>query len=363
MNELEKSRNEIDAIDREMAELFEKRMKAASDVAEYKKANALPIYDEAREKAVIAKRSELIKEQVCREYYTVFMKHLMGLSRSYQSRLLEGMKVAYQGTEGAFGNIAAKKLFPDAMLTSFSDFAGAYQAVENGEYDCAVLPIENSYAGDVGNVMDLMFSGSLYVNNVIELAVTHNLIAKKGAELSKIKTVVSHPQALQQCDDFIKKHGMKTVEYSNTALAAKYVAEQDDDTVAAIASDETADIMGLEILASGINSAKSNTTRFAVFTRSQNIQTSETPSDNEHFILVFTTKNEAGALAQALNIIGSHNFNMRNLRSRPMKELMWSYYFFVEAEGRIGTQDGKNMLRELSAVCARLKLVGTYNLK
>ncbi len=361
MNELEKNRIEIDKIDVEMAKLFEKRMRACENIAQYKKEYALPIFDKAREESIIASHALLVDSDIYREYYMEFVRNVMDLSKKYQSRINDGAKVVYSGAEGAFGYIAAKKMFPGAALTGYSDFTSAYRAVENGEYDCAVLPIENSYAGDVGSVMDLMFSGSLYVNRMIELDVVHNLLALKGASLEKIKTVVSHPQALEQCEDFIKAHGFRTVSYSNTALAAKYVKEQNDETIAAISSGETADVFGLNILASGINSAKSNTTRFAVFSRAQHIPSPSAVGDKEHFILVFTVKNEAGALAQTLNIIGAHNFNMRNLRSRPMKELLWSYYFYIEADGNIGTQNGQDMLRELSAVCARLKLVGTYN--
>lgn len=361
MNRLEEKRIEIDAIDAEMAKLFERRMEACREVAEYKRAHALPVLDPEREAAVVAKGVGRIENVGLREYYACFMKDVMKTSRAYQSRLLDGMRVVYSGAEGAFGYIAAKRAFPEATLEAGSDFADAYRSVEAGEYDCAVLPIENSYAGDVGAVMDLMFSGSLYVNRVIELEVEHNLLARPGASLDKIRTVVSHPQALEQCADFIRAHGWRTVAYSNTALAAQFVAGQTDDTVAAIASDETAGLLGLNILARGINSARSNTTRFAVFSRALSLPSPESRAGNEHFILLFTTKNEAGALAQTLNIIGAHNYNMRNLRSRPMKELIWNYYFFIEAEGNISTQNGQDMLRELSAVCARLKLVGTYS--
>lgn len=361
MNELENYRYEIDEIDNEMAQLFERRMKVSEKIAEYKKAHALPILDKTRESKVLANHAPLVKNDSYREYYMEFVKNVMKVSRDYQSRIIDGLKVVYSGTEGAFGHIAAKKMFPDANLYMCPDFADAYAGVERGEYDCAVLPLENSYAGDVGAIMDLMFSGDLYINQVIELEVEHNLLAKPGVTLDKIKTVVSHPQALDQCENFIKEHGLKTIPYSNTALAAKYVMEQDDESVAAIASAETAQVFGLDILREGINSAKSNTTRFAVFSRARHTPCLADTNGNEHFILVFTVKNEAGALAQILNIIGSHNFNMRNLRSRPMKELLWNYYFYIEAEGNIASSDGQDMLRELSAVSARLKLVGTYN--
>ncbi|MBO4978956.1 MAG: bifunctional chorismate mutase/prephenate dehydratase [Clostridia bacterium] len=360
MKDLGTIRKEISEIDAEMAKLFERRMNACRDVAEYKREHALPILDAAREAEILAKGADRIEEPSLREYYAQFMKDVMKNSRAYQTRLLEGMKVVYSGVEGAFGHIAAKKAFPQAQIEACADFGAAYRGVEEGLYDCAVLPIENSYAGDVGDVMDLMFSGSLYVNQVVEIDVNHNLLAKPGVSLDKIRRVVSHPQALEQCAEFIRANGWETLSYSNTAMAAKYVAEQDDETVAAIASTETAEVFGLEVLSRNVHSARNNTTRFVVLSRAQSLPAPTDRTGREHFMLMFTTKNEAGALVQPLNILGAHNFNMRNLRSRPMKELIWNYYFFVEAEGNISTQSGQDMLHELSAVCAQIKLVGTY---
>ena len=360
MNLLQEKRKEINQIDQEMAELFERRMRACEGVAEYKKEHALPILDAAREAEVIAKGAERIKDETLREYYVSFLKDVLKTSRAYQSRLLEGMRVVYSGTEGAFGHIAAQKAFPYAITQSSADFADAYHAVEDGTYDCAVLPIENSYAGDVGTVMDLMFTGTLYVSRVIELEVSHCLVAAKGATLDQIKTVVSHPQALEQCSEFIAANSFQTQTYVNTALAAKYVAEQGDKSLAAIASVEAAETFGLEILAKGIQNSSGNTTRFAVLSRVQTLPSATDKTGKEHFMLMFTTKNEAGALVHPLNILGAHNFNMRTLISRPMKDSAWSYYFFVEAEGNINTTNGQDMMRELSAVCSKLKLLGCY---
>lgn len=361
MSNLKEDRIKLEEIDAEMAELFAKRMEVAASIADYKRQNGLPILDTEREKALLEKNSAYIKNDEIREYYVNFMKNVMKISHERQARIINGRRIAYCGTEGAFGCIAAQKQFPEAELVAFSDFASAYSAVESGDCDGAVLPIENSCAGDVGSVMDLLFSGSLYVNDVIELDVLQNLVAIPGTRPDEIKTVVSHPQALEQCSEYINSRGLKTISYSNTALAAQAVREKNDRSIAAIASEETAKLFDMEIIASGINNAHVNTTRFAVLSRSLSMPSPDSKNENEHFILLFTTKNEAGALAQPLNIIGAHDFNMRNLRSRPMKDLLWNYYFFVEAAGNISSQNGQNMLRELSAVCAKLKLVGTYN--
>ncbi|MBQ7411852.1 MAG: chorismate mutase [Clostridia bacterium] len=361
MSKLEQARKIINEVDAEMAALFEKRMMAAQLVAEYKRENGLSIFDSAREAEVIKKNSQYIENDTIREYYVQFLKDTMSISRSYQSRLNEGVRVAYNGVPGAYAYIAAKKMFPECVPVSYKDFQSAYESVERGECDIAVLPIENSYAGDVGIVMDLIFSGSLYVNQVIELPIVHNLMACKGATLDSVKKVISHPQALSQCAEFLQKRGYDSEAFANTAVSAQYVKEANDVTLGAIASEETANIFDLEILESNVNTSRSNTTRFAAFSRSQNAQSTEKSKMNDHFILTFTVKNEAGALAKTLDIIGAHGFNMRNLRSRPMKELLWSYYFYIEADGNINTRDGKEMLRILGATCDRLKLAGTYS--
>ena len=355
MNSLEQARETISRVDREMAALFEERMRAAEAVAAYKQAHGLPIEDRTREAEVIRTGSGRIGDPVLREYYVRFIQENMALSKAYQSRLLSGMKVAYSGTEGAFAHIATVRLFPSAQKVGYPDFAAAYRAVENGACDAAVLPVENSSNGEVGQVLDLMFSGGLFVNRMLDLPVTQDLLAKPGTCIGEIRTVISHPQALGQCSARIREMGWQTEEYPNTALAAKFVAGTNDRTVAAIASAEAADLFGLDVLERNLNASRSNTTRFAVFTRADNTQ-----SRGTHSALVFTVRNEAGALARAIDVIGQYGFNMRTLRSRPMKELLWQYYFYVEAEGDLHTPEGEKMLRALSVFCDRLKPVGCY---
>lgn len=355
---LDEARLEINEIDSKMAELFVKRMQAAEKVAEYKKERGLAIYDAVRENEVIRRNSEKIEDELLREYYVGFLRETMSISRSYQRRLLQGMRVAYSGTEGAFAHIATEKLFPSAEKVAFADFVSAYRATERGECDVCVLPVENSSNGEVGQVTDLMFSGSLYVNGMLEMPVTQDLLGVKGASLSDVKTVVSHIQALGQCKKYIKDHGFCEKEYNNTALAAKYVSELSDKSVAAIASAEAAEIFGLSVIDHDINEMRTNTTRFAVFSRVANKRV--TKEGGVHSILLFTVRNEAGALAKAIDVIGSHGFNMRTLRSRPMRELLWEYYFYVELEGNIQTEDGLTMMEALGEFCDRLKFAGTY---
>ncbi|MBO5879899.1 MAG: chorismate mutase [Clostridia bacterium] len=361
MDSLKEARQKINIIDREMAKLFSERMECAKIIADYKKERGLAIYDKAREDEVIKTNSEYVSDPVMREYYVQFLKNTMAVSRDFQSRLMAGARVAYSGTRGAFAHIAATKCFPNSERIAYPDFAAAYAAVENGECDVAVLPIENSYNGDVGQVCDLLFSGSLYVNAVTELAVTHDLVCLPDADISDIKEVISHPQAIAQCSNFIREHNFIAREYVNTALAAEYVKNCNDKSIAAIASAEAAQIFGLKVIAREINTSKTNTTKFVILSRAESRHSSS--EMGVHTMLLFTVRNEAGALAKAIDIIGKHGFNMRTLRSRPMKELLWQYYFYVEAEGNVHTYEGATMMAELDKYCDSLKNVGTYTKK
>ncbi|MCR4899213.1 MAG: hypothetical protein K5907_00155 [Treponema sp.] len=263
------------------------------------------------------------------------------------------MKIAYSGIEGAFANIAAKRIFPKDELVSFSDFKSAYEAVEKDECDYTVLPIENSYAGDVGQVTDLMFQGQLFVNGVYTLHVVQNLLGVKGASLKTIQKVISHPQALEQCAEFLRSHNYESIEAVNTARAAKQVAQDADPTVAAIASEETASLYGLEVLAKGINEQQDNSTRFVVLSKNQGQKTCK---DNGTFIMMFAVKNEAGALVKVLNRLGEFGYNMVAIHSRPLKSHSWEYYFYIEVEGNSSQKDFEQMVHEIQYRCDKLKI-------
>ena len=352
------ARKEIDGIDEQMAKLFIKRMEAVRAVAAYKAERGLPVYDPAREAAVIEKNGARVEDDTLRGYYTPFLRETMRLSRAYQERLFNKMKVAYCGVDGAFAAIAASKIAPIAEKAAYPSFKEAYDAVERGDCDCAVLPIENSTTGEVGAVIDLLFFGSLCVTGVYDLPVRHNLLACAGATKESITRVLSHPQALSQCADYLKERKYELTEYANTALAAKYVAEKNDPALAAIASKETAAIFGLKILESNINESDSNWTRFAVVARAYAAGQS---GRDRRSILLFTVKNEAGALAKAISVIGAHGFNMQCLRSRPTKELMWKYYFYVELESDLLGERGTVLISELRAFCDKVKILGSYD--
>ncbi len=356
MKELEQYRNKINDIDKKMARLFCERMAQVKNVALYKKERGLNVFDQGRENEVIEKNLGYIDDMVLKSYYISFIKSTMEISKQYQHLFLDGIKIACSGAEGAFAHIAAKRIFPKGSCLFFRDFASAYKSVEDGSCSCCVLPIENSYAGEVTQVTDLIYSGSLYINGIYDLEICHNLLGVDGAEIGDIKTVLSHPQALSQCQEYIHEHGFKSVAQENTAVSARYVSEREDRTIAAIASSETAKLYKLKILDHDINSSSTNTTRFAVFSRVESI------SDNpkSRFIMIFTVHNEAKALARAINIIGEYGFNMRVLRSRPVKEEPWKYYFYVEAEGNAYDENAERMFTELSFQCDMVKLAGSF---
>ena len=354
-NKLDEARKIINRVDSQMAELFAERMKAAEMVFEYKKEFGLPISDPKREEIVIEKNSALIDDEVIKEYYIEYIKNLMGISRAYQYRMQNGLKVAYSGVEGAFAHIAAGKIFPDSNRISFRDFKSAYDSVINGETDIAILPIENSYAGEVGQTIDLIFSGSLFINGIYELEIHQNLLGTPDSTVETIKKVTSHPQALGQCHDYIRFRGFDVEEANNTAIAAKTVADMKNKSLGAIASVETAEIYGLKVLEANINKSGENTTRFTVLSKVR----AESPALTSS-VLMFTVKNEAGSLANAISIIGKYGYNMTALRSRPLKKHSWQYYFYIEIDGTTDNEDGQKMIAELNNVCDKLKIAGTF---
>ena len=354
-NKMEEARAIINEVDAQMAELFVRRMRAAELVCAHKMQYGLPILDQKREDQVIETNAARIEDEVLRGYYIDYLKNMMGISRAYQYRMQSGLRVAYSGVEGAFAHIAAGRIFPEGNRIAHSDFKAAYDAVVSGDCDVCVLPIENSYAGEVGQTIDLIFSGGLFINGIYELEVRQNLLGIPGAALEDIRTVISHPQALSQCHRYLELHGFAAEEATNTALAAKRTAEAKDRSLGAIASAETAEIYGLKVLEADIHASGENTTRFAVLSKARAASPSMTGT-----VLMFTVRHEAGSLANALAIIGRYGYNMTALRSRPMKQHSWQYYFYVEIDGTTDTEIGRNMMDELSRECDHLKVAGTF---
>ena len=260
--------------------------------------------------------------------------------------------VAYCGTEGSFSELAAKRVFPDKSLLPCGTFAEAYSLAATDQARFALLPIENSYAGEVAATMDLLYRGELFVTDLYGMRVVQNLVGVKGATKEGIRTVISHPQALAQCAEYIAEHHYREVTTENTAFAAKTVAEKRATEIAAIASKECAEFYGLSVLDEDIAESHENATRFAVF--------SATPAEkreNDRLILVFTVSDRSGALLEALKIIADYGYNMKSLHSRPLKDKPWQYYFYVEAEGA-GAEAA--LLCDLKDCCTTAKIAGRF---
>lgn len=353
MDELNEARREIDEIDAQLAALFQRRMRAVERVAAYKKAAGIPILDAGREAAVIEKNTARIEDGALKNYYESWQKDLMALSRQYQARMLGRDTVAYQGVEGAFAHIALKRLFPRAQAVNYAAWQDVFAAVEAGEAAYGVLPFENSTTGDVGEVLDLCFTHRCHIVQMYDLPVMQNLLAVPGAKLADIKTVASHPQALRQSAKFLRQLGLNGVEYPNTALAAQHVAETGSKALAAIASAETAQLYGLQVLAAGINSAEGNTTRFIVIGP-------ELAKSGNRFSLLFTVDHKAGQLAKVIEIIGREGFNMECIKSRPLPHTPWEYYFYVELVGDAASQPSRKLLQTLAAACRSVRLLGVF---
>ena len=354
MDALEQARAEIDAVDTQLAALFERRMAAVLQVAEYKRAHGLPIYDAARETAVLEKAAARIQSPALRPYYKDHVQNLMDVAKQYEAVVLGQNRAAYQGVEGAFAHIALRALFPHAEAVSYPTWDEVFDAVERGDAARGVVPFENSHAGDVSAVLDLCYNHpALWVVDVYDLPISQNLLVLPGTKLDQIKSVYSHQQAIAQSETFLRQFGLPATAMANTAMAAKFVAESGDASKAAIASVETAALYGLEVLVPSINTDGDNTTRFIVLSR-------EKPTGGNRFSLLFTVDNKPGKLGEVIQIIGASGFNMESIKSRPMPHVPFEYYFYVELVGDPTADETAALLRELDRTCRTVRLLGVY---
>ena len=354
MDALQNARAEIDAVDAQLAALFERRMAAVLTVAQYKKEHGLPIFDAAREAVVLDKAEARIQDPALRPYYRDHVQNLMDVAKQYEAQVLGRNRAAYQGVEGAFAHIALKALFPHAEAVSFPTWDEVFDAVEKGDAAHGVVPFENSHAGDVSAVLDLCYNHpALWVVGVYDLPISQNLLVLPGTQLSDLKMVYSHQQAIAQSETFLKQFRLPASAMPNTALAAKFVAESGDKTKAAIASAETAQLYGLDVLVPSINTDGDNTTRFIVLSR-------EKPTAGNRFSLLFTVDNKPGKLGEVIQIIGRSGFNMESIKSRPMPHVPFEYYFYVELVGDPTADETAALLRALNEPCRTVRLLGVY---
>lgn len=353
MNTLEHARNIIDEIDRQMAELFERRMQAVEQVIAYKWEHGLPILDAGREQQVIERNCKRIEKKEYEPFYIDYIRALMEISKRYQRTLVNRNKIGYQGTEGAFQHIAVRRLFGDAQGVTYATFEEVFRAVQDGEIAYGVIPFENSYTGEVGEVLDLLWKYDCYITDIYDLRIHQNLLVNHGATMQDIRQVYSMHQALSQCQDFLSNHDFEVVPYPNTALAAKYVKESGDVHKAAIASEEAAELYDLDVLVRNINTSAENTTRFIVIGRGL-------PQGGNRFNVLFTVSHDPGQLAKIMQLVGSLGFNLESIKSRPLRNEPWQYYFYMEVVGNLGEQKSKELIEQLRANCKEVKILGGY---
>lgn len=356
MDSLQKARNTINQIDRAMIDLFEQRMDAVKQVVSYKQEHHLPVLDADREAAVIANNSHYLRNVEYRPYYEEFIQATMRISRAYQKEQLHHDQVAYAGTLGAFSHIAAMKLFPEKKLIHLPTFAEVVEKVEQGEAAYGVLPFENSYTGEVGENMDLILAHDIFIHQMYDLKIEQNLLGIKGSSIEAIRQVYSKDQAISQSRKFLEGRHIECIAYPNTAMAAQYIAEQQDPHKAAIASKETAALYDLQILAENINTSTQNTTRFIVIAK-------KPPQSGNRIALVFTVPHTTGSLAKVMSLISDHGFNMESIHSRSLKDEPFAYYFYVELVAHLDSPQFTALYEAMKPLCKKIKIAGSYTLE
>ena len=376
MKDLNEIREEIDEIDRQMVALYEKRMRRTSEVAEYKLSVGKPVLDKGREKEKLEKVKAQAQSEENRYDVGELFGQIMAMSRKRQYHLMSAQgqeqslgfsqvaslpfvthKVVYQGVEGAYSQLAMKAYFGEDIDSFHVDtWRDAMEAIKCQKADYAVLPIENSSAGIVGENFDLLVEYDGYIVAEQTIKAEHALLGLPGAGLSDISRVYSHPQALMQSVDFLDEHmDWERISVKNTAGAAKKVVEDQKKNQAAIASMVTADIYGLEILERNINYSDDNSTRFMIVAgRKICLETADKIS------ICFEASHESGALYHMLSHLIFNHLNMVKIESRPIKDKSLEYRFFVDLEGNLKDGAVQNALKGLMDEALYLKVLGNY---
>lgn len=371
MRDLTEIREDINEVDTQMRALYLKRMSLAQEVAKSKEQTGDQIFKPEREEEILKLRATDMDDEL-RLKYISYLKALMRSSREYQySELLRRdpdkfplkpqteaiapRTVYYQGLPGAYQELAASELFPNAAIIPVSAFEDVFTAVHDGIADAGVVPVENTTAGTVNEVYDLLAKHQLYINASCTKKIHHCLAAVLGATISDVKTVCSHPHALPQCKAFIDTHGFVTQEVPNTAVAAKQVAERQDKSFAAICSEEAAKRYGLTVLQSNINDMSHNETRFIGISPTL----TALPSDNR-IEIAFHILNVAGSLYNVLGIFADYGIDMTEIHSRPIRNSPWSYIFYIDFVGSLFDHAIRALLSHLHEELPYLKILGSY---
>lgn len=369
-------RDKIDLVDEEIVRLFEERMNLCKDVAEFKIKNHKQVLDTEREKQKIEKILKLPKDEAYRQSSGELFRQIMAMSRKMQYKMLaeygimkdiefeetkhlkkQDVKIVYQGVEGAYAHEAALCCFGENADTyHVPSWRDAMEEVKSGKADYAVLPIENSTAGSVTQVYDLLMEYNNYIVGELFLKVEHALIGLSGAKISDIKKVYSHPQALMQSEGYLYRHkDWQQISVSNTAVSVKKVLEDRDITQAAIASKHAAKIYGLNILDEGIQDNNLNTTRFVIVGRDKVYL-----HGADKISIAFEIAHESGSLYEMLSHFIYNNLNMTKIESRPIEGRNWEYRFFLDFTGKLGDAAVKNALRGIDEEAINFKILGNY---
>ena len=376
MSKIEELRKEIDGIDDELSSLYLKRIKVCKEIGKEKAKTGTPVNASKREKEILNRitktASDEEKVQLKKLYEDIFY-----LSKTYQAQfapqksetseaireILRGGEkkfpvsatVACQGVEGAYSGIAAEKLFEISDVTYFKTFDGVFNAVDKGLCEYGVLPIENSTAGSVLEVYDLMKKHKFYIAKIVRVQITHALVAVKGARVENIKTVYSHPQALSQCSEYLKNLGVKVVEAENTAVAAKKVAELNDKTVAAVCSEYCAELNDLAILEKGIQNVGNNFTRFICISKELKIF-----GGADKISVMTNLSNKPGSLNRTLSRFSTLGLNLTKLESRPIGNNPFEFTFYFDFEGDISSESVLDLIAEMDNSSDKFVFLGSY---
>jgi len=377
--DLQELRVKIDEIDKELTRLFEARMDIASEIAAYKRANNLPVLDAARERNKLAEIADASREDL-QTYTQMLYSMIFELSRSYQSELNRKQSqlrsdveqaiettprlfpasalIACQGTEGAYSQLACERMFKMPRIMYFKSFESVFSAIENGFCKYGILPIENSSAGSVKQIYDLMMRHNFYIVRSARLKVDHNLLAKPGVKKEDIREVFSHEQAISQCAGYLEKLGanVKITRCENTALAAEAVAKSGRGDVAAIASHSCVELYGLKCIESDIQDRSNNYTRFICISKDLEVY----PGAN-HTSVMMTLPHRPGSLCRALSRFSSLGINITKLESRPIPERDFQFMFHFDLETSVYSNEFGRMIDDLDSISEEFRYLGSYS--
>ena len=374
LNEL---RSQIDSIDEQLVSLFVQRMEVASKVADYKKEHNLPIYVPAREREILQDVAKKAGPDFA-NYTRVLYSMMFELSRSYQrkqntdttplyqeitdsientSKLFpQAPMVACQGIEGAFAQIACEKMFKNPFIMYFKNFDGVFSAIEKGLCQYGILPIENSTAGSVKKVYDLMIHHNFSIVRSFRLKIDHNLLANRNSKLEDITEIYSHEQAINQCADFLRTlPNVRIIPVENTAVAAEMVSKSGRTDVAAISSRSCEELYGLKSLADSIQDKGNNRTRFICVSKNLEIYPG---SDKTTIMMILPHK--PGSLYKVLARLYVLGINVNKLESRPIPDKDFEFMFYFDLETSIYSEEFVQLMCELDDLCEEFKYLGSY---